>query len=347
MKHFFSRILIPGARHLCRFKVEGIWPMKRAEARAPGAIQNSAFLLLAPRFAPTRVERMKKFLGLLGCIVGMQLRAQMAVEVRLDQEQFLPGEAMPVAVRIANRSGQTVHLGDSADWLTFTMESADGLIVSKNGEAPVFGEFDLESSKIATKRVDLAPYFNIGKPGRYLITATVHVKNWDKEFSNTPKEFDLIEGTRLWEESFGLPSTNSTAAPEMRKFVLQQANYLRKITLYLRLTDAAETHVIRLFPIGPLLSFSRPEAQVDSQSNLHLLYQNGPHIFSYTIYNANAEMILHRTYGFGNIRPKISRDPNGKVFILGGVRVAESDDFPEPAPTPATNAVSAPTVPTP
>jgi len=271
---------------------------------------------------------MKKLLALLGCLLCLQVRAQMLVEVRLDQDQFLPGEAIPVAVRVANHSGQTLHMGDSADWLTFTIESTDGLIVSKNGEAPVYGEFDLESSHIATKHVDLAPYFNLPKAGRYQITATVHVKGWDKEFSNPPKAFDLIEGTRLWEQTFGVPSTNTTAEPEMRKFIVQQANYLSRITLYLRLMDANETHVIRLVPIGPLLSFSRPEPQVDSQSNLHLLYQNGPHTFSYTVYDPNVDVILHQTYGYGNLRPKLSRDDNGKVFVLGGVRVSEPDDYP-------------------
>ena len=45
--------------------------------------------------------------------------AQVTVDVVLDQEQFLPTETMPVAVRITNRSGQPLHLGADADWLTF------------------------------------------------------------------------------------------------------------------------------------------------------------------------------------------------------------------------------------
>lgn len=290
---------------------------------------------------------MKKFLVLLGCLLGLQLRAQMLVEVRLEQEQFLPGEAIPVAVRVANRSGKTLHMGDSADWLTFSIQSTDGFIVSKNGEAPVYGEFDLESSQIATKRLDLAPYFNLPKAGRYQITATVHVKGWDNSFSNPPKAFDLIEGTRLWEQTFGVPTTNSAAEPEMRKYIVQQANYLSRITLYLRVMDANETRVIKLLPIGPLLSFSRPEPQVDAQSNLHLFFQNGPHTFSYTIYDPNAEMILHQTYGYGNVRPKLSRDDNGKVFVLGGVRVAERDDYPATTISAPTNAPPVPAPATP
>src|SRR5579862_3521982 len=93
-------------------------------------------------------------LGSLACA-----SAQVTVEVTQDQQQFLPGEALKLAVRITNLSGQVLHLGGEEDWLTFAVESRDGTVVPKVGEAPVVGEFTLESSKVAIKRVDLAPYF--------------------------------------------------------------------------------------------------------------------------------------------------------------------------------------------
>jgi predicted permease len=84
------------------------------------------------------------------------LSAQLTVEVTQDQDQFLPGEALTVVVRVTNRSGQTLHLGEPG-WLSFTIEGRDGVIVAKKGEAPVEEAFTLDSSKRATVRVDLAP----------------------------------------------------------------------------------------------------------------------------------------------------------------------------------------------
>ena len=92
---------------------------------------------------------------------------QVAVEVVLDQEQFLPGEAIQVSVKVSNRSGQKLKFGVDPDWLSFAIESRDGLVVPKIGEAPVAGSFDLESSERATKHVDIGPYFAIPQPGRY------------------------------------------------------------------------------------------------------------------------------------------------------------------------------------
>src|SRR5213078_1071763 len=82
--------------------------------------------------------------------------AQVSVELLQDQQQYLMGEAMPVGVRIVNRSGQTLHLGSESNWLIFSAESADGGGgISKLGEAPVAGAFVVGSSKMATKWVDI------------------------------------------------------------------------------------------------------------------------------------------------------------------------------------------------
>src|SRR5690242_21888625 len=98
-----------------------------------------------------------------------RVSAQVTVDLSMDQEQFLPSESVPLAVKITNQSGQQLHLGAEPDWLTFSVEAADGFVVIKNSEVPVLGEFDLESSQMAIKRVDLQPYFSMTKPGRYRV----------------------------------------------------------------------------------------------------------------------------------------------------------------------------------
>src|SRR5438094_1032763 len=92
---------------------------------------------------------------------------QVSVELVLDQEQFLLNESLPVKVRIINRSGQTLQLGQDKDWLTFTVETREGSVVPALGEIPVLGEQAVGSSMVANRRVDLMPYFELTKPGRY------------------------------------------------------------------------------------------------------------------------------------------------------------------------------------
>lgn len=283
------------------------------------------------------------------------LPAQVTVEVTQEQDQFLPGEAIPVAVRITNRSGEPLRLGADPDWLTFSIDARDGFVVPKNGEAPVAGEFVLETSKVAIKRVDLAPYFNLPQPGRYGIVANVHIKDWNRDVASRPKYFNVIEGAKFWEQEVGVPNPAGAGGgpPEVRKYILQQVNYLKgQLRLYLRVMDGYGK-TLRVFPIGPMVSFGRPEPQVDRLSQLHVLYQNGAYSFSYTIFNLNGEVVTHQTYDYATTRPRLRTDDDGNITVVGGSRRVTPNDVPPPeqkegandgpvAAPPATNTVTNP-----
>ncbi|MDB6122778.1 MAG: hypothetical protein JWQ71_1771 [Pedosphaera sp.] len=282
------------------------------------------------------------FMALFASICGVS--AQITVEVKMDQEQFLPNESIPVAVRVANHSGQTLHLGKEADWLTFSVEANDGFIILKSGEVPVIKEFDLESSTVATRYCDLAPYFNLGKPGRYSIIATVKIPDWPTQPTSRPKEFDIISGVKLWEQEFGLPPLSATnhGQPEVRKYILQQAAYLKSMRLYLRLTDASESQVFKTFPVGPMTSFSRPEPQLDKVSNLHLIYQTAARTYNYSVINPNGELLLRQTYDYTDTRPRLKVEDEGKITVVGGLRRITSNDLPAPKSVLAIDDVKAP-----
>jgi hypothetical protein len=158
---------------------------------------------------------MKIFLSLLGfsflsvCVV----RAQVTVEVVLEDDYFLPGESLVTGVRITNLSGQTLKLGKEPDWLAFSVEARDNFTVQTLGDAPVVGEFEVESSTAATKRVDLASYYQLTIPGHYKVTANVKIPQWQQELGSKPKSFVISSGRTLWEQEFGVPIPSGSATP--------------------------------------------------------------------------------------------------------------------------------------
>ena len=263
---------------------------------------------------------------LMGSLVCVS--AQVSVEVAQDQQQFLPGESLEVKVRITNLSGRELHLGGEEDWLSFALESREGIVVPKLGEAPVLGEFALESSKIATKRVDLGPYFNITRAGTYQVVATLRIREWNREIISPPKSFDVIQGVKIWEQEVGVPQPGGTSEPELRHYILQQANYVRgQIRLYLRVTDAY-SKPIRVQALGPLVSFGRPEAHVDGSSNLHVLFQDGASSFSYVLSNLQGDIIKRQFYDYSDSRPRLRPDDDGNIVVLGGMRRLSASDIP-------------------
>ena len=258
--------------------------------------------------------------------------AQVSVEVTQEQNQFLVGESLKVAVRITNLSGRDLQLGADPDWLTFAVESREGVVVPKLSEAPVQGEFVLPTSKVAIKRVDLAPCFLISQPGTYQIVATVRVRGWNRDLISPSKSFDVIQGVKIWEQDVGVPKagTSAGAEPEMRRYILQQANYLRgQIRLYLRVTDAYNKS-IRVMPLGSMVSFGRPEPRVDKLNNLHVMNQQGPSSFDYIVCNLDGEITTRQTYDYLDSRPRLRADDDGNVTVIGGTRRITAQDVPPP-----------------
>src|ERR1041384_6508944 len=227
---------------------------------------------------------MKPFLVLVALLGALlQGRAQITVEVQFDQDQFLPAEALIARVRISNFSGQTLLFGETPDWLVLNVESPDGHVVEKISQPAVTGKFSLASSSIATKRVNLAPHFNLTRPGRYLVSASVRIAQWDREWLGKGSGFTIIKGVKLWEQDFGVPRAGGE--PEFGPYALLQARYLKRMTLYARVSDLPENRIFKVEPIGPMVSFSKPEGQVDALNNLHVLWQVGPRSFQYVILN--------------------------------------------------------------
>jgi hypothetical protein len=260
--------------------------------------------------------------------------AQVTVNLTLDQDQFLPSEALPVAVHITNQSGQPLHLGADPDWLTFSVEAADdpdNSIVVKNSNPPVQGEFELDSSQIATKLVDLQPYFDLRRSGRYRIIATVHIKDWNTEITSPPRGFDVVDGAKLWSQVFGVPPppgvTNRPS--EVRKYTLEEANYLRaQLRMYVQVSNESGTIIFKVRPIGPMVSFSQPEEQLDQFSNLHILYQNGAASFIYSVVNPNGDLVRQEVYDYLNARPRLQVGDDGSITVFGGVRRVKPQDIP-------------------
>ena len=264
----------------------------------------------------------------LAALTAFRAAAQVSVEITMDQEQFLPSEAVPVAVKITNRSGQQLHLGAAADWLTFSVESTDGFIVIKNAEVPVTGEFDLESSQIGIKRVNLQPYFQMGRHGRYKVIATLRIKDWSASVNSAPKTFDVVNGAKLWSQDFGVPGVTNSP-PEVRKFTLEEANYLRlQLRLYVRVSDQSESQVFKVTTLGQMVSFSDPDAKVDRTSQLHVLWQAGAQVFNYALINANGEVVRQEVYNNAGSRPRLVVNEQGEVAVAGGTRRVKPEELP-------------------
>lgn len=317
---------------------------KSQAANCPGPYLH--LFMVAMRCGPARVCSVQmKFFWLMFSLAAAPIfsaSAQVTVSLTLDQNQFLPSETLPVTVHITNLSGQTLHLGADPHWLRFSVMAADDFIVVKNSDPPVQGAFTLESSEVATKVVNLEPYFNLGHTGHYQIVATVKIKDWNTEITSAPVGFDIIHGAKLWSQVFGLPLPPGVTnrPPEVRKYTLEEANYLRsQLRMYVQVSNQSGSTIFKVRSIGPMVSFSQPETQLDRFSNLHVLYQNGASSFLYSVINPDGDIIQQQVYDYVNVRPRLRVGDDGSVTVYGGVLRSRHLEIP---PVESSNQPSAP-----
>jgi hypothetical protein len=271
-------------------------------------------------------------LMLVGATVSNAAPNGVSVEVSLEQNQFLPGEDNVVAVRITNVSGRDIELGQDNQWLSFTVQSDRGTVVPRSGEVPVSGKFTLHSAQVGTRRVNIAPYFNFNGPGRYRVTATVNLPQWKQQVTSKAGTFMVMTGVKIVdapELEFGVPpkAGDTSQAPEIRHYLLEKASYVNHMKLYLRVTDV-NGRTLRVQPVDRMVSFSRPEAQIDQRSNVHILHQIGAHDFNYSVLNPDGEILARQTYQYTATRPTLRKNEEGKVYVAGGIRLISARDFP-------------------
>src|SRR5690348_3345742 len=105
-------------------------------------------------------------LAWLSALVPVAIGQGISIELVLDQEQYLPGESIPVKVRITNFSGHDLTLGKDENWLRFYVEDGRHMVIHPQRSVPVTGEFTLEPSMTGTKKIDLMPYYDLTEVGR-------------------------------------------------------------------------------------------------------------------------------------------------------------------------------------
>ena len=124
-----------------------------------------------------------------------------------------------------------------------------------------------------------------------------------------------------------------------------RAQGLKQVRLYARVTDLEENRVFRVVPLGQVVSFGKPETQVDKQSRLHVLFQNGPRSFLYAAFTPDGEWSARQCHDYTETRPTLGVNDNGQVLVNGGFRRYTAADIPPSATAGADEPAKPPPIP--
>ena len=262
--------------------------------------------------------------------------AQLTVQIRLPRPTLLVCESIPVTVNIQNYSGHPIQLADDGDsrWLKFEVTDGSGSAIPVTGTLTASAPVIIEPGKAVTQTIDLLPLFAIRSRGLYKVQASVHSPAGSAV--STVLDFRLMQGREIWTQTVGLPGSRD----EYRNYALVTRRDGNVELLFAAVREDAAQATYSLVPFGELLPTDKPQARLDKQGHLHVLFQNGARSFGYVHIDPAAKVQALAAYSNFDTWPELT-EKDGVISVVGGEQtypksehIMTADELNPPTPAP-------------
>jgi len=244
--------------------------------------------------------------------------AQLAVELKLDKKTYVSYEPMSAEVTIYNRSGRDVVLGGPAGttWLRFQVKNYHDNLLSPGSRRVSEQPLLIKAGGRTIRTLDLSNYYPVYDYGTYRIRASVYHPTLERYYESADVTVQVADGRKIWEESVGAPV--GFPGGGMRRFVLLTYRGESKTELYMRLVDE-DGAVYATYSLGSVILFHRPQAVVDGNGSLNVLFLGAPQVFAHVIVGFDGQLIRREVYrAAGFTRPQLTMGEGGVVQVRGG-----------------------------
>ncbi|MBN2452126.1 MAG: hypothetical protein JXR77_17200 [Lentisphaeria bacterium] len=265
-------------------------------------------------------------------------RGQISIALKTDFRRYLRYEPVSVTVILRNLSGNTLVFGKEGvnqGYLRFRVERQDG------SEAPWLDrDFnpveDLVLGAGESRQLALAlnAVFDLQREGTYSVTAQLGHRRLPHDYRSEAVTLDVREGLPVLQRNIGLPTASATDQIQAITVSMLLFHDGEKGCYCLRAED--DKAVYGTVRLGPQITGSQPQMDVDAASDVHVLIQLQPRLFAHLVYSispAGVRLRQRQQYLPDAYGPRLTRAP-GYVRIVGGNPLREGMDqegpiFPE------------------
>lgn len=243
-----------------------------------------------------------------------QAFGQLDVDLQQGRNQFIPHEAVPLAVRMTNRAGQKLSLyGDGRrPWLDVVVLDRRGNPVPPYNGVLNFQAAEIPIGRSVARQIDLNALFPLNSFGKYTVYVVVTLPTGES-IQSKRKNFDMVKGNTIYQQRVGL----GTTARDYRLITFAPA---RVNVLYFQAELVDSRRVVKTYPLGEILQHRKPEATVDRTGALQVLYLGAPDRFVHLNINTEGVVAKRTLYKRGpSGDPRLVSFANGEVKVAGGV----------------------------
>ena len=256
----------------------------------------------------------------IGCMLT-QASAQLLVEMKLNKNLYVAYEPIIAEITVSNRAGRDIVLGGpaGASWLNFDVASDHGEPILPSGATPVAGSTVLGAGKSHTLTVSLGKYYALGKPRNYRVKASVYFAGTGQYIGERPQLFGVTKARLIWQQVVGIPRGKPEAG-NYRHYSLLIFRDTERTLLYVRVRDQKSKRVLATYSLGRLIEVRDPQATIDGENRLHVLFLGAPRTYSHKVINYGGETLLSDVYKDepGSGSPQLMLSSSGKVQVAGG-----------------------------
>jgi len=261
--------------------------------------------------------------------------AQLLVELKMKKSIHVMGEDIMGEVTVHNRAGRDVILdgpGDQA-WLTINVTNPAGLVVSKVLKKDEEDSIILRVGQAMKREINVTDYVNFDDFGNHGVVASVYFPEKRNFFPSPRARVDITDGQVFWEQVVGVPQ-GQIGAGSYRKYQLLTYNGQQRTELYVRIRDDTGHFEFGTFTLGTVILYRSPQATIDGESRLNLLFMAAPRTYRHIIIGTDGQIVSQSIYKEeGANRPSMFLTQAGNVVIRGGFYEDPTQNTPAPGTT--------------
>lgn len=256
--------------------------------------------------------------SVLSMLFVLSSHAQLGVNIRMNQSQYLGGEPILVAVTITNNTGNDVVLASQGrtSWLDMVVKRGNGETASSFGRSS-FGAVKIAAGQSMSKTIDIAGLYHLREPGAYSVSAIVRMTGADTSgFISNRLLFNCANVRPDWSQKVGVPGKPGKS----HEFRVMNFTNSQKSSLYAQVVDCKTGVSIQTLCLGEALLFRKPQAAVDRSQALHVLYLATPEFYVHARMDVNGKFLgreLHKRGAGGD--PKLVSFADGSVLVAGSI----------------------------
>jgi hypothetical protein len=245
----------------------------------------------------------------------------------MERDSYLLYESIPVMVTIRNFSGRQVTVADAEQrpWLRFSVTDQSSSLVPAVARPAGSQTLTIAPGQTLQHRIDIVPLYELRMRGAFRVQAVIETDAI--RAASAPVSFEIVGGREIWKQTRGLPPADGHP-DDYRTYAVIIKRERQYDILYVSVRDEPHDLVYGVLPLGTYVALGGPQALIDKEATLHLLFRSGPRSFSYTRIDPMAKILDRAVYSNLMSDPQLVSTDTGEVVVRGGEMTYPRDERP-------------------